>query len=271
VVKASKTRTGSFVLVVGHTPDLARDESSASSLRQLGAQVRTLDFWDDADEVFQHEKNVGGHDSCRVIVIEAGERPDFAISSLRGLRKDDRLREAPALVVLPERQVARLEPGAGFDDFIVAPVRPVELYARIRKLEWHESEFVTDERVKVGGMVIDRASREVTLDGRRISLTAKEFNLLAFLAANRGRVFGRDVLLARVWGVRYEGGARTVDIHVRRLRAKFGNALPLETLRGAGYKLLTPTARESESRIEDDSNEDDDTEGEKPWLARGSR
>ncbi|MEO8874720.1 MAG: winged helix-turn-helix domain-containing protein [Polyangiaceae bacterium] len=262
--KPAKTKTGTFVLVVGHTPDLARDESAASNLKQLGAQVRTLDFWDDADEAFQNENN----DTCRAIVIEAGERPDFATSSLRGLRKDDRLREAPALVVFPERQVARLEPGAGFDDFIVAPVRAVELYARIRKLEWQASEFVTDERVKVGGMVIDRASREVTLDGRRISLTAKEFNLLAFLAANRGRVFGRDVLLARVWGARYEGGARTVDIHVRRLRAKFGNALPLETLRGAGYKLLTPQARESESSIQGD---DEEGRGEKPCLARGSR
>lgn len=265
MVQVSKTKTGTFVLVVGHTPDLAREESAASNLRQLGAQVRTLDFWDDAEEVFEHEKN----DSCRAIVIEAGERPDFAISSLRGLRKDDRLREAPALVVLPERQVARLEPGAGFDDFILAPVRAVELYARIRQLEWQESEFVTDERVKVGGMVIDRASREVTLDGRRVSLTAKEFNLLAFLAANRGRVFGRDVLLARVWGARYEGGARTVDIHVRRLRAKFGNALPLETLRGAGYKLLTPTARESANF--DADLDDADSEGDKPCLARGSR
>jgi DNA-binding response OmpR family regulator len=263
----SKTKPGTFVLVVGHTPDLARDESAASNLRQLGAQVRTLDFWDDAEEAFEAEKNDAKNDTCRAIVIEAGERPDFAISSLRGLRKDDRLREAPALVVLPERQVARLEPGAGFDDFILAPVRAVELYARIRKLEWQESEFVTDERVKVGGIVIDRASREVTQGGRRISLTAKEFNLLAFLAANRGRVFGRDVLLARVWGARYEGGARTVDIHVRRLRAKFGNTLPLETLRGAGYKLLTPQAHESESDSESDSEK---TES-KPWLVRGSR
>ena len=251
------------MLVVGHTPDLARDESAATNLRQLGSQVKTLDFWDDPAEAFDIDSN----DTCRAIVIEAGERPDFAISSLRSLRKDDRLREAPALVLLPERQVARLEPGAGFDDFILAPVRAVELYARIRKLEWQESEFVTDERVKIGGMVIDRASREVTLDGRRVSLTAKEFNLLAFLAANRGRVFGRDVLLARVWGARYDGGARTVDIHVRRLRAKFGNALPLETLRGAGYKLLTPQAHDSES----DESESENEKESKPWLVRGSR
>ena len=80
---------------------------------------------------------------------------------------------------------------------------------------------------------------EVTLDGRAVQLTAREFALLAFFAQNRDRMLRRDVLLARVWGARYEGGARTVDIHVRRLRAKLGDALPLETLRGAGYILRT--------------------------------
>jgi DNA-binding response OmpR family regulator len=89
----------------------------------------------------------------------------------------------------------------------------------------------------------------VTLEGRRVALTAKEFALVAYLAANRGRVFSRDVLLARVWGARYEGGARTVDIHVRRLRAKLGDGLPLETMRGAGYKLRAPRGEDvSEER-----------------------
>jgi DNA-binding response OmpR family regulator len=88
---------------------------------------------------------------------------------------------------------------------------------------------------------VDRAAHEVSVEGRRVTLTAKEFALLAFLSMNRGRVFSRETLLARVWGSRYEGGARTVDIHVRRLRAKLGDSLPLETLRGAGYKLRAPS------------------------------
>ena len=78
------------------------------------------------------------------------------------------------------------------------------------------------------------------MDGRPISLTAKEFALLAYLCERRGKVLSREHLLARVWGNRYEGGPRTVDIHVRRLRAKLGDALPLETLRGSGYKLRAP-------------------------------
>jgi len=159
----AKAKQGNFLLVVGHTDDLARDESPASLLRQLGAEVQIFDFWADVDEAFEGREG----EACRAIVIDAGERPDFARSSLKTLRKDERLRDLPAMVVLQERQVAQLEPGAGFDDFMVAPVRAVELYARIRKLEWQRSEFLTDERVKVGGMVIDRAARDVSVEGRR--------------------------------------------------------------------------------------------------------
>ena len=225
-----------FVLVVGHGAHLESDEGAAAILRQLGARVRTLDLWDDVSGVLAL-----GEDRARAIVIEGGDRPDLAIAALRALRREPILEVVPAILSVPERQVARVEPSSGFDDFIVPPYVPAELYARIRALEWKRSEFATDERLKMGGLVIDRAAHEVTVEGRRVSLTAKEFALLAFLASNRGRVFSRDALLARVWGMAYDGGARTVDIHVRRLRAKLGDALPLETMRGAGYKLRTPS------------------------------
>jgi DNA-binding response OmpR family regulator len=136
--------------------------------------------------------------------------------------------------------VARVDPAAGFDDFVMHPYVPEELYARIRALEWRRSEFASEERHKVGGIVVDKAAHEVLLNGRTVALTAKEFALLAYLCDRRGKVLTREHLLANVWGNRYEGGPRTVDIHVRRLRAKLGEALPLETLRGAGYKLRSP-------------------------------
>lgn len=91
--------------------------------------------------------------------------------------------------------------------------------------------------MKVGAIVVDRAAREVTVGGASVTLTAKEFALLAYLAERRGKVVSRAELLRRVWTDRYEGGERTVDIHVRRLRMKLGSALPLVTLRGSGYKL----------------------------------
>ena len=237
------------ILVVGHGPTLDQDDGAAALLRQLGAEVRVVDLWEDFTRALDREcdpESFGGAGShagvmlVRALVFEAGDRPDLAVASLRAARREPRLKDVPALIQLPTRQVARLEPSSGFDDFIVSPYDPVELYARIRALEWRRSEFSTDERLKMGPVVIDRAAHEVTLDGRRVTLTAKEFALLSYLAANRGRVFSRDVLLARVWGARYEGGARTVDIHVRRLRAKLGDGLPLETMRGAGYKLRAP-------------------------------
>ena len=144
------------------------------------------------------------------------------------------------MIAVTVGQIARVEPSSGFDDFVLHPYVPEELYGRIRALEWRRSEFATDERLKVGEIIIDKAAHEVSVGGRPIALTAKEFALLSYLCERRGRVMTRDHLLSRVWGNRYEGGARTVDIHVRRLRAKFGDALPLETLRGSGYKLRTP-------------------------------
>lgn len=227
-----------FVVVIGHGPDLEGEEAAATLLRTLGAEVRTLDLWEEGLSLFEEE---GAR--ARAIVIEAGERPDLAVAALRAVRKTEELARAPAIVAVPSRQIARVDPASGFDDFIVTPCTPVELYARIRRLEWQRSEFSTEERVKVGPLVIDRAAHEVLVDGRNVVLTAKEFALLSFLAQNRGRVLSREALLARVWGARYEGGFRTVDIHVRRLRMKLGDALPLETLRGAGYKLRTPGER----------------------------
>lgn len=226
---------GRFIAVVGHGPLLERDEGAAACLRQLGSEVRALDLWEDPASLFK-EGEVDG-ERVRVMVVEALDRPDLAAAALRALRREPRLERAPALLAVGEPQVSRIDPGAGFDDFVLVPYVPSELYARIRHLEWRRSEFSNEERLKIGSMVIDRSAREVHVDGRPITLTAKEFSLLAYLSENRGRVKSREQLLARVWGASYEGGPRTVDIHVRRLRAKLGHAFPLHTVRGAGYKL----------------------------------
>ena len=226
---------GRFVAIVGHAPDLEREDGAASTLRGLGAEVRTLDLWEEPARLF-----LAPGDEPRAVVVEALDRPDLAGGLLRALRRDARLQGVGAILAITAAQVARVDPAAGFEDFTLVPYVPAELYARIRLLEWRRSEFATEERVKVGGVLIDRPAREVTVDGRGVALTAKEFSLLSYLCERRGRVVGRDELLRRVWGHRYEGGARTVDIHVRRLRAKLGPSLPLVTARGSGYKLQVP-------------------------------
>ena len=224
-----------FVAVIGHGPDLERDGGAVACLRELGARVRSLAWWGDPQALFPRE---GPESEAQALLVEAIERPDLAPALLRSLRGEPRLAQAAALVAIGAGHVARAEPSWGYDDFVLAPYVPAELYARIRQVEWRRSEFANEERVKLGALVVDRSAREVYVDGRPVALTAKEFSLLAFLCESRGKVKTRDQVLARVWGSRYEGGARTVDIHVRRLRAKLGAALPLETVRGAGYKLV---------------------------------
>lgn len=234
-----------FVGVVGHGPLLEREDGAAFTLRELGATVRTLDLWDDPVNLIEDdddEQNV----RPRALVFEALDRPDLAVAALRTVRGEQVFENVGAIIAVTVGQVARVEPSSGFDDFVLHPYVPEELYARIRALEWRRSEFATEERHKVGGIVVDKAGHEVSVYGRPVQLTAKEFALLAYMCERRGKVLSRDHLLARVWGNRYDGGPRTVDIHVRRLRAKLGSELPLETLRGSGYKLRAPDPGEPE-------------------------
>jgi DNA-binding winged helix-turn-helix (wHTH) protein len=226
---------------------LGLEDGASSTLRELGATVRTLDLWDDPVKLIADDDDEFKI-RPRALVFEALDRPDLAVAALRAVRKETYFDRVGALITVTVGQIARIEPSSGFDDFCLHPYVPEELYGRIRALEWRRSEFATEERHKVGGMVVDTAAREVHVDGRLISLTAKEFGLLAFLCERRGRLLSRDELLARVWGSAYEGGARTVDIHVRRLRVKLGQALPLQTLRGSGYKLRAPETDEGKNR-----------------------
>lgn len=246
-------RRRSFIAIVGHGPELEREDGAASVLRGLGAEVRLLDLWDDPAGLFGDAEGAEGGALARAILIEALERPDLAAAALRALRREPRLDEVGAIAAVSVAQIARVEPSSGFDDFVLCPYVPAELYARIRMVEWRRSEFATEERVKIGPIVIDRAAREVAVGGMSVPLTAKEFALLVYLCDRRGKVVSREELLQRVWGDLYDGGARTIDIHVRRLRSKLGSALPIATLRGAGYKLMAPRSTPGEG---------DDLEGE---------
>lgn len=224
-----------FVGVLADRGAEARDEDVERVLAQLGAAVRVLDLWADPRDFFEQTE-----DEARCVVVDAGARPDVGGLVLRRVRAEPLLREVGALLVVAHEQVSRFEPSMGYDDFVLSPVVPAELYARLRAVEWRRSEFTNEERIKLGEIVIDRPAREVTCSGEVASLTAREFDLLVYLAEHRGKVVSRSELLSRVWGPSYEGGERTIDIHVRRLRAKLGHELALETFRGAGYRLGAP-------------------------------
>lgn len=224
-----------WILVVGPEGLLEREDGAAAALRELGCRVRTRNLWESFDDSEMHD------DPPTVVLVEALDQVDAGRAALVRLRAARPLVEVPILLCVSVGGVTRLDPGDGFDDFVLVPYVPVELYMRIRRVEWRRSEFAGQERVKMGTLCIDLAAHEVLLDGRPIQLTQQEFSLLRFLSQNRGRVYSRQQLLERVWGVDYYGSSRTVDIHVRRLRMKLGNAINcLETVRGVGYKMKTP-------------------------------
>jgi DNA-binding response OmpR family regulator len=108
--------------------------------------------------------------------------------------------------------------------------------AVLRRSEPHSEEDV----LALGDVVLRRRAREVDVAGEPVDLRPKEFDLLAYLMQNRGAVLSRDVLLERVWGFEYEGGTRTVDVHVAQLRRKLGRPDLIRTIRGSGYKAVEP-------------------------------
>ena len=145
----------------------------------------------------------------------------------------------PVLMVVGDRNMDRGKLLEKADDFIVEPVRQGELAARINLLVRKSGGDMDDERLRFGDLSIDTAGCQVSLGRSPVSLTFKEYELLTFLAQNPGRVFQRETLLRQVWGYDYYGGERTVDVHIRRLRAKLEVAgrTFIETVRGAGYRF----------------------------------
>lgn len=224
-----------WILVIGAPQVVDRPEGGAATLRELGCRVETADLWDRLDTPALFE------DPPTAVLVEALDQVDAGRAALVRLRAEAPLAEVPILVAVTVPALQRIQPADAFDDLVLVPYVPVELYVRLRRAEWQRSAFESGDRIKLGSVMIDLAAHEVTVDGRATTLTQQEFALLKFLAGNRGRVFSRQQLLERVWGVSYYGGSRTVDIHVRRLRMKLGkDNVPIETVRGVGYKLKTP-------------------------------
>jgi DNA-binding response OmpR family regulator len=154
----------------------------------------------------------------------------------------------PILVVVDESGIDSFRFEAGADDFVMAGAAPGEVAARLALLTRRAGHGDEATVLKVGDLTVNPENYQVYVRGRPLDLTYKEFELLKFLAQRPGRVCDRDLLLREVWGFDYYGGTRTVDVHVRRLRAKLGaeHETLIETIRNVGYRLV-PRPRERRS------------------------
>ena len=223
----------SQILVVEDDPDIA--QLIAHYLEKAGHTVRCL------------------FTGAAVMPAVRREAPDLVVLDLmlpefdglmicQAMRSDPQTAAIPIIVVTARGdeadRIAGLELGA--DDYVTKPFSPKELAARVTALLRRVSRPVASGGVlRYGPITIDIDRHAVTVSGEDVRLTAKEFLLLQYLLQHRGRVLSRDLLLGDVWGYRYTGGTRTVDVHVRRLREKLPALVDgLVTVKQFGYKLV---------------------------------
>ena len=192
-------------------------------------------------------------DGLAALAVFRAEKPDFVILDLnlpkldgldvcREIRKESNV----PIIMLTARveeadRLIGLELGA--DDYIVKPFSPRELVARVRTVLRRASPAASapeHRKINEGDLLIDLDAHAVTLAGQAVELTPTEFNLLAALAGSPGRVFSRLQLLEAAQGQAYEGYERTIDAHVKNLRAKLGAAKYIETVFGVGYRFRKP-------------------------------
>ena len=224
------------ILVVEDDPDIA--ELVARYLDKAG---------------FTTERVVSGRDALTAIAARPPDLLllDLMLPHLDGLEVCRLIRGNEATSTLPiimltaraeeSERIVGLEIGA--DDYLAKPFSPGELVARVRALlrRAQRAAGPPAKTLAYGPIFVDTARHVVSANGRDVTLTAKEFLLLEYLLQHRGRVLSRDLLLTDVWGYRYTGGTRTVDVHVRRLREKLPILIDgLVTVKQFGYKLLDP-------------------------------
>ena len=172
-------------------------------------------------------------EASSALLVDLGAEPRRRLRMIEGLSATGLI---PVLVVADPEHLSLLGPAIGLSDFILTPVEPAELLLRLHRLTKAEG---TDEIHHFKDLELNLLTYQATLDLVPIDLTYMEYELLRFFVEHPHRVWSREQLLSKVWGYEYYGGARTVDVHVRRLRAKLGEhrASWITTVRSVGYRF----------------------------------
>lgn len=222
------------------TDDLAPSAEVLPALGLLGHQVRTLPA--EASALVDAP-------AVDIVLVDARIELVQARSLCRIIRTTGTA--TPVIAILTEGGLTAVNAEWAVDDILLESAGPAEVEARLRlAMTRTETPQEDDERIIAGDLTIDESSYSARLGSRLLDLTYKEFELLKHLAQHPGRVFTRAQLLQEVWGYDYYGGTRTVDVHVRRLRAKLGSEHEqlIGTIRNVGYRLVL--AREDEALAE---------------------
>jgi DNA-binding response OmpR family regulator len=207
------------------------EQPSASLVEALIAAGYRPVPMSDASAVADHEPEEG----WAALVVELGDDPTAGLSVARRVRNDG---GAPVLVAATRAQTASL-PLEACDDFVLSPIDAGELALRIRRLRSLAGDEPPQDVIRFKDLELNLATYQARLGGSPLDLTYMEYELLRFFASHPARAWSREQLLSRVWGYDYFGGARTVDVHVRRLRAKLGEtrASWITTVRSVGYRF----------------------------------
>ena len=206
-----------------------------SSLEQAGARVVGECA---AGELAQR---LADSEAEGVVIVATGSLAELQVAE-RALVAIPRAQRPVALVVVSPRTLGQLQPSQVVDDFVLWPCSGEEVVMRLWMARWRRAGIEGTGLVRSGDLVVDVERHRVVVAGREVHLTVREYELLNALLRARGRVLSRQELLDEVWGPQYLGGPRTVDIHIRRLRAKMPEiADRIVTVRGVGYRLKVPS------------------------------
>lgn len=216
-----------FLLVNhGGTPSaLAETVDRAGMSCQVGIELDQLD------------ENGAAQPDAVLLDMSTLDQPDA-----RRMVEECHDRKLPVLASVPRDAITAYDPTLNPDEMLVSPVSEAELTVRVQQAIFRVSGPSGPKLLKVGDLSIDQERYDVTVAGRRVALTYKEFQLLVLLASNPGRVYTREALLSQIWGYDYLGGTRTVDVHIRRLRSKVespGHSF-VETIWNVGYRFKAP-------------------------------
>ena len=211
------------------------EPSSPALLKVL--DLRELAWKTVSDHLEANELEPDGGWSGAIISLD--ESPERALSVARWVRgREDA--DTPILALISADRLGSLEIHVDlFDDFCLTPFHPTELEARLSHMLLRAVESGDENVISYGPLSLNVETYQAVIEGRALDLTYMEYELLRYLAAEPGKVFSREILLSDVWGYDYYGGARTVDVHIRRLRAKLGeeHANMISTVRSVGYRL----------------------------------